>query len=72
MFIAYSQIGYSSVTNSHSLLTEKPNIFDISYLANKYGSDVLLILTSVVNSVESIIMKSKLLYVLKMEHTAYR
>lgn len=58
--IAYSQINYSSVTNSYSWLTEKPNIFNISYLANEHKSDVLLILTLVVNSVDPMIMKSKL------------
>ena len=47
----------------------KPNIFYISYLANEHRSDVLLSMTSVVNSVESMTMRPKLyLDVLKMEH----
>lgn len=58
--IAYSQISYSSVTNSHSWLTKRPNTFNISCLANEHKSDVLLILTLVVNSVDPKIMKSKL------------
>lgn len=44
--IAYSQIHYSSVTISHFWLTGKPNIFNISCLANEHSSDVLVILTS--------------------------
>lgn len=69
--IAYSPISYSSVTISHPWLAGKPNIFNLSCFEHR--SDVLLILTSVVNSVESMTMRPKLyLDVLKTEHTAYK
>lgn len=52
-------------------MTGKPNIFSISYLANEHRSDVLLILTLSVNSIESMTMRLTLyLNMLKMEHTA--
>lgn len=71
--IVYSPINCSSVIISHPWLAGKLNFVDVSFLANEHRSDVLLILISVINSVESMTIRPKLyLDLLKMERPAYK